>query len=82
MNITKSTIVRTVMLAVAIINAGLQLMGKSPLPIDNELVEEAVSLAFLIGTSIAAWWKNNSFTLAARYGDDTMKSIKRKKKNG
>ncbi|MDR0964708.1 MAG: phage holin [Clostridium sp.] len=73
------TYVRTFLLFLAFLNQGLTMAGKSPLPINDEEVEEAVSLGFTISTSIWAWWKNNSFTQAAKKADTAMQVHKLKK---
>ncbi|WP_106498569.1 phage holin [Lentibacillus sp. Marseille-P4043] len=58
----KGTIVRTVALVLALVNQVLVLFKKSPLPLDSEIVEQAVALLFTIITSIVAWFKNNYVT--------------------
>lgn len=76
MKITKETIIRTVLLAAALINLVLNAMGKNTLPFTNEEISEAISVVFAVATSIIAWWKNNSFTPAAISGDELMNSLK------
>lgn len=70
MKISRATIIRTVLLLVAIINAVLQIFGKETLPFTDEEISEAVSVIFLIVTTISAWWKNNSFTKNAIKADE------------
>lgn len=67
---SKATIIRTVILVVAFINAGLALFGKSPLPFDNEEITNVISYAFSAGAAIWTWWKNNSFTQKAIKADE------------
>ena len=67
---SKATIIRTVILIVAFINAGLALFGKSPLPFDNEEITNVISYAFSAGAAIWTWWKNNSFTQKAIKADE------------
>jgi SPP1 family holin len=55
----KKSLIRTGVLLLAMINQGLALFGKSPLPIDNETFETVVTFGFTIVASSAAWWKNN-----------------------
>ena len=76
MKITKETIIRTVLLAAALINLILNAMGKNTLPFTNEEISEAISVLFAVVTSVIAWWKNNSFTPAAISGDELMQSLK------
>lgn len=70
---TKATVIRTVLLLVALVNQVLVMTGHSVLPFENEQIEEVVGLVFTITTSIAAWWKNNSFTEAAIEADELLK---------
>ena len=75
MSIRKDTIVRTVLLLLAITNNFLALFGKSPLPFDDDQVTEVVSFVF---TAVIAWYKNNSFTLAARKADAYLAELRKK----
>ena len=65
-NVTVGTIVRTILLAVGIINLILTCTGHSPLPFDSESVNLAVSAVYQTVVSIIAWWKDNDFTAKAR----------------
>lgn len=60
-----STIIRTLVLAVALINQVLASKGISPLPIDDAQIESVVSIVFTIVASIWSWWKNNDITKKA-----------------
>ena len=75
-NINKETVISTALMILALVNQILTMFGYSPLPIDNEFVINAISLAFLIGTTIYSWWHNNSVTSAAQIGDKIMNAIK------
>ena len=77
MEITKSTIARTIILALALINQVLSATGHPVIPIENTDVETLVSTAITIITAVIAWWKNNSFTMAARIGDFHMRKARR-----
>ena len=70
--IEKGTIVRTVVLAVALVNQGLTISGRNPLPFTTEEVGQGVSMVLTVGASLWAWWKNNSFTQAAIAADEWM----------
>lgn len=70
---SKATIIRTLILVLAIANNALAIAGKSPLPIDDEMVTEVVSFVFTTGAAIMAWWKNNSFTQKAIEADEKYK---------
>ncbi len=78
MNISNGTIIRTVLLILALVNQILTVMGITPLPIEDEQITQLLSLAFTIGTSVWAWWKNNSFTVEAVKADEYLKTLKNK----
>ena len=75
-NIKASTIIRTVILAVALVNQALSMAGHSLLPITDEQIGELLTLLFTIGSSVWAWWKNNSFTRAAIEADEVLAELK------
>ncbi len=76
--INKETIIRTVLLFIALVNQILSSMGKSILPLDDEIISQLISAIFTVSASIWAWWKNNSFTSEAVEADKFMKELKRK----
>jgi SPP1 family holin len=78
--IKPDTIIRTICLALALLNQLLTAAGKSAIPIKDEQVAELVSAAITIGAAVWAWWKNNSFSQAALAGDTLMRSIKNREK--
>lgn len=82
LKITPGTIVRTVVLAVAIVNQVLTWLGKPIIPIDNAKLAELVALVWGIAAAIVAWWKNNSFTLPALAGDVVMRLMRSGKTSG
>ncbi|QCU17583.1 phage holin [Bacillus altitudinis] len=68
-NFDKGTVVRTVLLFIALINQGLIMFGKPVLPIDEDQVTSlaetlylAFSMIFTIVTTLVAWFKNNYVT--------------------
>ena len=67
------TIIRTVVLVVALINQILTSTGHSIIPISDEQITEAITLCITITSSVWAWWKNNSFTQAALRADEQMR---------
>lgn len=76
MNVKKSTIIRSIVLAVALINQVVTLFGANPLPFSDEQVYEGVTAIFTVASSIWAWWENNSFTKAAIAADEEYERIK------
>lgn len=75
-NITKGTIIRTAILAVALINQLLTATGHAVLPIEDEQITELVSTGATVITALIAWWKNNSFTEQAMKADTIMRAMK------
>ena len=73
MNITKGTLARTIILALALINQILSVCGVAVLPIEDGQIETLVSTAWTVAAAVAAWWKNNSFTSAAIAADQARK---------
>ncbi|RAM53996.1 holin [Bacillus subtilis] len=62
MMMDKGTFVRTFVLIIALINQLLTIYNKSPLPLDNEQLEQFVSMVFTSVAAIIAWYKNNYVT--------------------
>lgn len=76
--VTAGTIARTVVLALALINQCLVMAGVQTLPIQDEQVETLVTTGATVIMAVIAWWKNNSFTQAARVGDQAMREARKK----
>jgi SPP1 family holin len=76
--ISTGTIIRTVVLALALINQILTSTGHSPIPIDDDTVTELLSLLITVITSVIAWWKNNSFTQNAILADEVLQELREK----
>lgn len=70
--VTTGTIIRTVLLSLALINQILTATGHSMIPIEDETITQLITNLATIITAIIAWWKNNSFTKAALAGDKAM----------
>ena len=73
-NITKGTLIRTILLVLALINQVLAVFGKSPIPIDDDTVTNLISTVWTVIASLIAWWKNNSFTDKAIKADKVLKN--------
>lgn len=78
MRVTASTIARTVILALALINQVLSVTGHPILPIEDAQIESLISTGWTIVAALITWWKNNSFTKAAIVADEVMKEAKNK----
>lgn len=75
MKTNKKTIVRTIMLFVALINVALEMYGYNTLPIDDKLCSEYVSFVFLLWSAVSSWWNNNSFTEKAKKADEYLQKL-------
>lgn len=78
MTISKDTIIRTLVLIVALINQVLTTLGKNPLPFSDDLIYELITVTATVAASIVAWWKNNSFTKKAILADSYLHNLKEK----
>lgn len=76
LKISKETIIRTALLIFALINQALVIMGKPVLPVSDDQIQELLSLTLTIGSSLWAWWENNSFTQAALKADEVLRKEK------
>ncbi|MED0683976.1 MULTISPECIES: phage holin [Bacillus] len=76
----KGTVIRTVLLFMALINQALILFGKPILPISEDQVTSlaetlylAGSMIFTIATTLAAWFKNNYVTDKGKQQKEVLK---------
>lgn len=76
--IRKETIIRTIVLILALFNQFMVIMGHSILPIEEEQVNELISVSFTVVTALIAWWKNNSFTPEAIEADKYLSDLRSK----
>lgn len=70
--IETGTIVRTALLGLALTNQILSATGNPIIPIEDAQLETLITTGLTVGASLAAWWKNNSFTQAAIESDKRM----------
>lgn len=75
-NVSKETILRTIVMLIALINQILTMFGINPLPFSNEQIYNILSAAATVVTTLWAWWKNNSFTKNAIEADEYLKKLK------
>lgn len=68
-NVSKETIIRTIILVIALVNQVLTASGKNPLPFSDEELYTGLTAVFTVAASAWAWWKNNSFTQNAIAAD-------------
>lgn len=67
--ITKSTIIRTVVLAIVIINIILKQLGIDIINISENQVADFIEMLISVATIIVAWWENNSVSQNAIRAD-------------
>ncbi|EKF34115.1 phage holin [Bacillus xiamenensis] len=79
-NFDKGTVIRTVLLFMALINQTLILFGKPILPISEDQVTSlaetlylASSMIFTIVTTLMAWFKNNYVTSKGQQQKEVLK---------
>lgn len=70
MKASKETIIRTVVLIIAIVNQVLTSCGKNPLPFSEDELYTFITGICTIAATAWAWWKNNSFTKNAIKADE------------
>lgn len=78
MKISLGTIIRTVLLLLALVNQVLTSTGHPVLPFENHAITELVTILFTTATSLASWWKNNSYTKSAIDADRYLQDLKNK----
>lgn len=75
-NVSADTWARTIVLFLALANQILAIFGKGQIAIAEDEIYQLASIIATILATLAAWWKNNSFSQAAQVGDAVMKDIK------
>jgi SPP1 family holin len=76
--ISAGTIARTACLLLALLNQVLCALGKSPLPIESETLNQLVTSGITVIAALVAWWKNNSFTKEAIAADKEYERLRAK----
>ena len=70
----KGTIIRTSVLAVALINQGLVMAGWDMLPWTDEDIQLFITGTFTVVAAGIAWFKNNNITKKAIHNDKFLKN--------
>lgn len=76
MRIRKGTIIRTIILFIALINQFLTIFGNISFPLCSEQMTDFLSFIFTAISSVIAWWENNSFTQEALSADIELRRLK------
>ncbi|OLP64050.1 hypothetical protein BACPU_27970 [Bacillus pumilus] len=76
----KGTVMRTVLLLIALINQTLVMFGQTVLPISEEQVQTAAEALYVAGSTlftmviaVIAWFKNNYVTYKGQLQKDVLK---------
>lgn len=76
MKVKTETIIRTIVLILALINQVLAIYGKDKIPVTEDEIYQLITLVVTIGSALWAWWKNNSFTQPAIKADEYMERLR------
>lgn len=74
------TIIRTIVLILALANQALAICGKEKIPVTDDEIYQLVTLIITIGSALWAWWKNNSFTKPAIKADEYLTKLRKEMK--
>lgn len=74
--ITKGTIIRTIALAVVLLNMAFKALGKPLIEYDEGTVMYWLEYIIEVAVIITSFWKNNSFSPAAIKADKFMNDLK------
>lgn len=80
MKISKGTIVRTVALALVLLNMLLKALGKPLIDVEESTILYWVEYIIGIAVIIVTFWKNNSFSSAAIKADEFLKGLRLEEK--
>lgn len=76
MKISKGTIVRTILLAIVIINLILKQFGFNLIEVTESEILSVIEMVIEIAVIIVNFWKNNSYTKNAIKADEFLKQLK------
>ena len=74
-DISKGTIIRTIMLIIVIVNLILKACGKNIIDIDEGTVAYYFETILEIAVIIVGFWKNNSYTENAQKADKFLRAL-------
>ena len=77
MKVKTETIIRTVVLILALINQVLAITGRQAIPITEDEVYQLITLVVTIAAALWSWWKNNSFTFPAIKADEYLEQLRK-----
>ena len=79
MKITKGTIIRTIALAVVILNMLLKALGKPLIEYDEGTVMHWLEYLIEVAVILVTFWKNNSFSPEAIKADQFLQNLRASK---
>lgn len=82
MKISKGTIIRTIALAVVLLNLLLKALGKPLIEFDEGSVLVWLEYIIEVAIIVVTFWKNNSFSPAAIKADEILKQLKSEETEG
>ncbi len=75
-DVSAGTWARLALLIAALVNTAFASFGVKPLTFLGEWSDTA-GIIITVAAALAAYWKNNSFTLAAQKADEIMEELKK-----
>lgn len=76
MTIRKSTIVRTILILIAVVNFVLEKFGIDLIPADESQILMFIETVIEIAIIAVGFWKNNSFSQNAIRADEFLKELR------
>lgn len=69
-------IIRLIVMAVLMVNMGLTVAGKNPIPLDENALTEWLTVAAAGISAVYSWWKNNNVTKQAQQAQTVLNELK------
>ena len=76
MNEKIKAIIRLIVMAVLMVNMGLTVAGKNPIPLDETALTEWLTVAAAGISAVYSWWKNNNVTKQAQEAQTVLNELK------
>lgn len=76
MNEKIKAIIRLIVMAVLMVNMGLTVAGKNPIPLDENALTEWLTVAAAGISAVYSWWKNNNVTKQAQQAQAVLNELK------
>lgn len=74
--VTSEAVINVALLAIALVNAVLQMFGIKTLPIENEDISAIISGVFVVVTALYNTWKNRNISTASQIAQEVTDAIK------